>query len=531
MLQEELEASKRRRLEGPDADGFGTRFAAGGCNAAPVGGPGALACASALAMPDGGQQEEGVAEVRAFLTKLGLSAYLSAFVDRGFDMIEAVRAMDLSDMQEECGMTLEHAAVLQRELARSGEGEPAVTMTASAQAASALALAPCSAALGQTPAALGCLMQPTALPVSCLSLQLPGGLVAGTGGAASSSRASGGQTPAVLGCLAQPTALPMSGLSLQHPSGLVVGAGCAASSGPTAGAVQSLSQCLQGLGDSAQALHALLAQATALMPDSIEDGAGAKGSTAVVSGGLTELPAALQALAAGSGGASQAVSSQADPALQAALISQSAAASGGDADAYNQCYALAQLAEESAQMNASAAAFCASPTSGPFQIAAVAESAQQAAQRASWAATTLVEVEIQQAQKGDVGWIVTMKQVARQAADAADQAAQNCKVHAAGVRESCLDAFRSRKSRVPCKNFLAGRCAKGVACDFSHDPADMQARPLMLKSMKQCIFHAKGSCMRGPACPFSHGEDESKEIEKYVDILRKEKKMPGFPRR
>lgn len=510
MAQEELEASKRRRLEGPDVDGFGTRFAAGGCNAAPVGGPGALACASAPAMPDGGQQEEGVAEVRAFLTKLGLSAYLPAFVDRGFDMIEAVRAMDLSDMQEECGMTLEHAAVLQRELARSGEGEPAVTMTASAQAASALALAPCSAALGQTPAALGCLMQPTALPVSCLSLQLPGGLVAGAGGAAASSPASGGQTPAFLGCLALPTALPMSGLSLQHPSGLVVGAGCAAASSSAAGAVQSLSQGLQGLGDSALALHALLAQATALIPDSTE-----------------ELPAPLQALAAGSGGASQAVSSQADPALQAALISQSAAASGGGADAYNQCYALAQLAEESAQMNASAAAFCASPTSGPFQIAAVAESAQQAAQRASWAATTLVEVEIQQAQKGDVGWIVTMKQVARQAADAADQAAQNCKVHAAGVRESCLDAFRSRKSRVPCKNFLAGRCAKGVACDFSHDPADMQARPLMLKSMKQCIFFAKGNCMRGPACPFSHGEDESKEIEKYVDILRKEKKAGG----
>merc|ERR1712226_1357588 len=111
--------------------------------------------------------------------------------------------------------------------------------------------------------------------------------------------------------------------------------------------------------------------------------------------------------------------------------------------------------------------------------------------------------------------------------DAADEAAQLCKARAASVREAALDALKAKKSRVPCKNFLAGKCIKGELCDFSHDPSDMEARPLNLKSMKQCIFFAKGHCMRGPACPFSHGEKESREVEKYVDDLRKEKKDLG----
>merc|ERR1711897_35253 len=79
------------------------------------------------------------------------------------------------------------------------------------------------------------------------------------------------------------------------------------------------------------------------------------------------------------------------------------------------------------------------------------------------------------------------------------------------------------KSRVPCKNHLVGRCAKGALCEFSHNPTDLEPRPLGRKSMKPCIFYEKGSCMRGPACPFAHGEEERAEIEKHVEQVRKEK--------
>uniref|UniRef100_A0A7S0B452 C3H1-type domain-containing protein n=1 Tax=Pyrodinium bahamense TaxID=73915 RepID=A0A7S0B452_9DINO len=200
--------------------------------------------------------------------------------------------------------------------------------------------------------------------------------------------------------------------------------------------------------------------------------------------------------------------------------------------AYTQFYALAQLAEESAQMNASAAAFCASPTADPLQIAMVSEAAQQAAQRAAWASSSMGVLEGQQADGMPEGitveWLATMKQIARQAADAADQAAQSCKSRAEAVGGTNLQAMIGpRKSKVPCKNHLAGHCMKGMGCEFSHDPADLQARPLMLKSMKPCMFFAKGHCMRGPACPFAHGDEERAEIEKYVDQLKKEKKQLG----
>jgi len=198
--------------------------------------------------------------------------------------------------------------------------------------------------------------------------------------------------------------------------------------------------------------------------------------------------------------------------------------------AYNQVYALAQLAEESAQMAASSAAFCATPMADPLQITAVAEAAQVASQRASWAVSAMVSLEEQQAPLlaaagRDAGWLPSMMQVARQACDAAEQAAHSCRQQASAVEG--IDALKPRQSKVPCKNFLAGRCSKGLMCEFSHDPADREARPLMLKSLKPCIFFAKGNCTRGPACPFAHGEEERMEIEKFVDSLKKEKRMLG----
>jgi len=196
-----------------------------------------------------------------------------------------------------------------------------------------------------------------------------------------------------------------------------------------------------------------------------------------------------------------------------------------------QFYALAQLAEETAQMNALAAALCASKSATPVQIAMISEAAQKAAQRAAWAVSAMLALEgqLQNATQDGISteWIATMKQITSQAADAADQASQSCKTQAEAVGGTNLQAMLTpKKSKVPCKNHLAGHCAKGINCEFSHDPADLQARPLMLKSMKPCMFFAKGHCMRGPACPFAHGDNERVEIEKYVDQLKKEKKQP-----
>jgi len=191
---------------------------------------------------------------------------------------------------------------------------------------------------------------------------------------------------------------------------------------------------------------------------------------------------------------------------------------------YNTLYALAQLAEESAQMAASAAAFCASPgTAEATQVVAVSEAAQQAAQRAAWAASTMATYETVASASGQgEGWVLTMKQIAKQASEAAEQAAQDCKCHANMVENASLQQhLGDKKSKVPCKfNQMGRRCHKGAACEFSHDPADLQPRPLMLKSEKECIFFVKGQCTRGAACPFAHGEEEKAEISRYVMMRR-----------
>jgi len=190
-------------------------------------------------------------------------------------------------------------------------------------------------------------------------------------------------------------------------------------------------------------------------------------------------------------------------------------------------YALARLAEESAQMASSAAAFCAGATAESVdmaQLKALVEAAQAAAQRASWAASAIMAYD-----KADIdnSQTVTIQQIAKQAADAASQAAASCMVHASVIEEQLPQPAKadSSRSKVPCKFFPEGRCWRGPACPFSHDPLDNKPRPLMLKREEECTFFAQGKCTRGAACPFAHGAQELAEISRYVSDLKMEKRQ------
>merc|ERR1711970_1590827 len=82
------------------------------------------------------------------------------------------------------------------------------------------------------------------------------------------------------------------------------------------------------------------------------------------------------------------------PALPAAPAPERAAqpeVADGDGPAVDETlYALGQVAEESAQLAVSAAAFCSNQAAAdPTQVQALAESAQQSSQRATWAAQTM----------------------------------------------------------------------------------------------------------------------------------------------
>mmetsp|Transcript_113673 Transcript_113673/g.208963 ORF Transcript_113673/g.208963 Transcript_113673/m.208963 type:complete len:333 (+) Transcript_113673:1-999(+) len=190
----------------------------------------------------------------------------------------------------------------------------------------------------------------------------------------------------------------------------------------------------------------------------------------------------------------------------------------------NTLYALGQVAEEQAQLAVSAAAFCSNQTAtDPVQIQALAEAAQQAAQRARWAAKTMEEYE------PDEGfgrhWIATLRSIGKQAAEAAEDAAEQCSSHASGGadKEKEDEEDPEQKGKVPCKFFLLGRCWKGNGCEFAHEQQDLKPRPLMLKREEECIYFARGQCTRGVACPFAHGPEELAEISKYVVTLKKEK--------
>jgi hypothetical protein len=180
---------------------------------------------------------------------------------------------------------------------------------------------------------------------------------------------------------------------------------------------------------------------------------------------------------------------------------------------------LAQLAEESAQYAASAAAFCSNSTD-VHQVTEVANAAEQAAQRAAWAAKVMSEYEPPEGtlsvEDGDT-WVATIKQITQQAHEAASQAVQNCRASARlAIKKQPLDRNErdgDKRSRVPCKFFETGTCLKGEECQLSHDPRDKTPRLLMNKRAEECRFFAQGNCIRGAACTFAHGAEELATIQ------------------
>lgn len=243
------------------------------------------------------------------------------------------------------------------------------------------------------------------------------------------------------------------------------------------------------------------------------------------------MEAQIQAMAAGKLSAIEAMAGIEPPAQSVApeipklpkLDTLGAAAPAeGDNQAVAQLYMLAQLAEESAQTAASAAA-CLNGSEDPNQVAALAEASQQAAARATWAATSIASCfpEPLPGQPPEDEWTRSVRQVAAQASEAAEQVAANCQVQATDL---VAKLAASSKSRVPCKWFLLGQCRKTV-CEFSHDIQDLQPRPLHKKRAEECVYFQKGQCTRGTACPFAHGPEELAEITRIVSDLKTEKRF------
>mmetsp|Transcript_6762 Transcript_6762/g.21015 ORF Transcript_6762/g.21015 Transcript_6762/m.21015 type:complete len:503 (+) Transcript_6762:97-1605(+) len=210
--------------------------------------------------------------------------------------------------------------------------------------------------------------------------------------------------------------------------------------------------------------------------------------------------------------------------LELAQAQFSAEVEGQHQQVATQMYLLAQLAEECAQMAASAAACCATSESDPAQATSLTQAAQQAAQRANWAATTLASTS--PAEGGQVDeWTASLQQIAKQAAEAADHAARNCRLQASDITSRVPVSTVDKKSKVPCKWFLTGQCRRGSTCEFSHDLVDLQPRPLHKKRAEECIYFQQGRCTRGTACPFAHGADELAEVSRIVSDLKTERRL------
>lgn len=166
--------------------------------------------------------------------------------------------------------------------------------------------------------------------------------------------------------------------------------------------------------------------------------------------------------------------------------------------------AMAQLAEESTQLVATAASFCAWPQADARQLAAVVGAAQHAAQRSQWAA--VASVAYGGSEDHDKEWSQKMRRAAVQAAEVAERYARDCAKAAAstGRPQAAARAF--------CRFHAEGRCLKGIQCEFCHDNGILPTLPLVSKIELPCCYFAKGHCNRGAGCPFPHGDEELNEV-------------------
>mmetsp|Transcript_67952 Transcript_67952/g.112594 ORF Transcript_67952/g.112594 Transcript_67952/m.112594 type:complete len:439 (-) Transcript_67952:60-1376(-) len=409
---------------------------------------------------DGGAKQS---KLHTFLAKLGLEQYTTTFVAKGLTP-KHVRKMSDAEMQEQLDMPKEHVWLLKRAL-----GEPS----------------------NQPGAQSG-------LPKSAAAAKQPEGSPDALGNAAAVPGIPPG--PPADGT---PQDMMLKMMQLQQNAGQTSPAGADGMPPP----------------ESEEELMMMQMQMQMQMQVQMAIEAGADPTKALEAmGGL--LPEATgQAPAAPSDATAQAAAAAA-----ATNDKPVAMADGGDT-MDNTMYAIGQVAEESAQLAVSAAAFCSNGTAtDPVHIQALAEAAQQAAQRARWAACTMESYE--PAEGVGQNWTSNIRSIGVKAAEAAENAAQQCLSYASGgIQQAAFpshDDDPTQPPRMPCKFFLLGRCWKGAGCEFSHEQPDLKPIPIHQKREEECVYFAKGHCTRGVACPFAHGPDELSDIIRYKAALKKE---------
>lgn len=57
---------------------------------------------------------------------------------------------------------------------------------------------------------------------------------------------------------------------------------------------------------------------------------------------------------------------------------------------------------------------------------------------------------------------------------------------------------------IACRFFFNNQCTKGVSCPFSHDLTNFRGLLPVAKKTEPCTFFAKGTCMRGESCLYLH---------------------------
>mmetsp|Transcript_42127 Transcript_42127/g.111248 ORF Transcript_42127/g.111248 Transcript_42127/m.111248 type:complete len:438 (-) Transcript_42127:200-1513(-) len=421
--------------------------AGGGDNSAPmdVEGKRMTPAKRAVDDPDGGTAQDRGSEVQKFLSSIGLSRYFSKLVSAGFDSMEALRAMEEEDMKQECGMLPGHIRLLQKHLAKAGCAVPAPRAIGQGDSAGKDRVG--DAARRQA-----------AREASSLALATATfGNASGAGASVSEllTRASSELRqlrPAAISALDgaaknSATVAPQPRREPRAPR-------------PPPGPVDESAKKAAREREEARQLEIARSELAAQFEE--------------------KYMAAMQA-------------------AQASLMADPDPAGADDTLA-----ALAQLAEGSAQLVATAASFCANPQADAGVLAAVVDAAQQGAQRASWAAVAAVAYG--DSDDFDKDWNQKMRRAAVQAAEVAEQYARDC---AAAVK---MVGKGKVVQRAFCKFHAENRCLKGNACEFSHDASVLTPLPLASKTELECVFYAKGQCTRGAGCPFAHGDEELNEV-------------------